>query len=1074
MSLRTTSRPPRRQRCLPTLGLRPKPRPLRALPTTWTRIGEADATGWLGRSPKTWTRIGEAEPWGWVGSPNWLGRSPKTRARAREDAPAGPHLRSPKRHLLRIFLTIVLVAISILAAPNIARADDVADEADHLFTLGAEHYQNKDYKNALQYFLASNRLVRNRNVMYNIARTYEHLSQPSDAYRYYQRALDGETDATVKMRIQAAMQRLGSSVALLRVDTDPAGATLYLGRKDLGDRGTSPQTIALPPGSYNVIAELAGYDDATSKAVDVRLGQEKSVTLKLTRIVGTLRVLGSQGATVRLDADDGPVLCEAPCDAAAPPGQHTLVLTKPGFRTTRQNVQIKANATTEVKPDIEAETGSLVVNADERDAVIEIDGKTRGFTPSVLTVPAGKHDLRVTLRGFRPVERQIEMKANEQTQLDLQLVSAEAVEAASRVSEPIEDAPASVSLVTSPELRSMRYPTVADAVRGLRGVYVSDDTAYKSVNFRGFGRPGDYGNRVLVLVDGHPTNDNWIGSSYVGYDLRTDLEDVERIEVVRGPGSVLYGTGAFSGVINLITHTRDTPDGREVGISTADNGMARGRVRFTHHFSKDFGVSTSVAGGRGAGRDFFFREFVADGPPSVAGNARGLDGVAVGTWTGRVFYKSLSAQWSLNHHDKNMPGGQFDVLFGDARTKQADSRGFLEVKFDPKISDQLTSVTRVHGNAYFYRSVFARNPADGGIERSTYDGAWVGAEERLIYSPIEQLRITGGGELQYHFLVHQKGSDEVNGQYYDDKDPFTLAAGYLLADLSPSKVFKASAGARLDAYSFVSPSINPRAAFIIRPYAGGNIKVMGGKAFRAPSVYELYNTARGGQKKNTDLRPENLYSAEVEYSHRFSPTVIGAVSGYANYITNLIALRDLPDATPELPSYAYQNTAVPVGTLGAEVELRREWKEGWMLGASYSFQKSRYLASDAIGDFFAFGAAPNLREVPNSPNHLASVRGGVPLLARALMLMSRFTFEGPRFDRNDAQGTAQPAQLSTPLAFLWDVVFSGSEARWGLNYGIGVYNAFDTRWTVPVSAEFRPTTVAMSGRTFLAFGSVTF
>src|SRR6185295_18303752 len=173
----------------------------------------------------------------------------------------------------------------------------------------------------------------------------------------------------------------------------------------------------------------------------------------------------------------------------------------------------------------------------------------------------------VSLRGFRTVERQVDVVANKQTQLDVTLFTADSVEAASRIAEPVEDAPASVTLIPSNELRSMRYPTVATAVRGVRGVFVSDDRGYKSLGFRGFGRPGDYGNRVLILVDGHPTNDNWLWSSYVGYDLRTDIEDIDRIEVVRGPGSVLYGTGAFSGVVNLVTDARGTPEGREVGVS---------------------------------------------------------------------------------------------------------------------------------------------------------------------------------------------------------------------------------------------------------------------------------------------------------------------------------------------------------------------------------------------------------------------------------------------------------------------------------------------------------------------------
>jgi hypothetical protein len=215
--------------------------------------------------------------------------------------------------------------------------------------------------------------------MFNIARTYEHLHQFADAYRYYQRSLEGETDASIKARIKEALQRIGTSVALLNVTTDPPGALVYLNRKDLGDRGGAPQSLALVPGTYTVIAELQGYDEATSQPIEIRVGESKTVTLKLTRVVGTVRVSGADGATVRIDADDAPVVCTAPCDVPATPGQHTLVFSRQGSRTTRLGVQVKANAVTTLRADLEAETGSLVVNSDERDAVIEIAGATRAL-----------------------------------------------------------------------------------------------------------------------------------------------------------------------------------------------------------------------------------------------------------------------------------------------------------------------------------------------------------------------------------------------------------------------------------------------------------------------------------------------------------------------------------------------------------------------------------------------------------------------------------------------------------------------------------------------------------------------
>jgi len=967
----------------------------------------------------------------------------------------------------------VLLAATILFTTVTALADDVADEADHLFSLGTERYQERDYKAALQHFLASNRLVKNRNAIYNIARTYEQLQKLPDAYRYYQRALEGASDSTSKARILDALRRIGPSVALLRIETDPPGASIFLERKDLGDRGASPQTLALVQGTYDVIAELPGYLPATSVGVEARVGASRTVVLKLTRVTGTVRIVGANAAEVRVDSDDGPVACVAPCDVPIAPGQHMLTLAKAGSRLSRLVVQVRANTTLLVRPELSAETGTLVVNSDERAASIEVDGRTLGFTPAVLAVPVGKHTVRVATNGFRPVERTVEVRANEQATLDVQLVVRDDVEAASRVAESVDSAPASVSLVSSPELRAMRYPTVAEAVRGVRGVYVQDDRSYKSLGFRGFSQLADYGNRVLVLVDGHPTNDNWIWASYVGYDLRADIDDVDRIEVVRGPGSVLYGTGAFSGVVNLVTLGRDTPEGREVGISVAEDGVARARARFTQKLSKDAGVTTSLGVGRSRGIDFFSPDHLRDSAPSLAGTARGIDGMRVGTWTGRLWYKSATVQWSVNHHDKNVPSAQFETLFGDSRMRQWDSRAFVEAKVEPNLGPTFESLSRVHGNYVGYRGHYPYSPSDGGVERVAYDGAWIGVEQRILVKPTRSVRITGGGEAQYHFLAHDRSSTELFGST-DDRRTFSLFAGYGTVDVTPSSAFKLSAAARVDAYSTFGSSVSPRIALVIKPYDRGNIKLMGGKAFRAPSFYELFGEDGDRRVRSTGLAPENLYSAEVEYSHRFSRDVVGLASAYSNYITDLIALRDLPGSTADRPRYSYANTNVPVGTIGGEFEVRREWRDGFTIGLSYSVQKSRYLKSDSFLDYLSFAPSRELREVPNSPEHLASLKGAVPILGRALMAMSRLTYSGRRFDRNDANTPGAPLQGTTPGGFLWDIVLSGTEQRLGFSYAFGVYNAFDTALRLPVSSEFRQLSMPQLGRTFLATGALTF
>ncbi|RYZ04069.1 MAG: TonB-dependent receptor [Myxococcales bacterium] len=975
-----------------------------------------------------------------------------------------------QRFSLRFAALMLAVSLACSLVSRPARADDVADESEVQFNLGAERYQAGDFPQALAHFLASNRLANNRKVLFNIGRTYEQLRQYAEAHRYYSRSVVGETDEQTLARAKEAIERVAARVALLVVETDPPGAHLFLNRKDLGERGTAPQRIALPPASYRVIASLPGYEDASSERVEVTLGGERVVRLKLRRIVGTLRVQKPPGAAVRLDAENVPPSCIAPCDVSVAPGSHTVIVSLAGHRTQQVPISIAADTTSTIGPDLSPETGSLVVSSDERGAEVEIDGTIMGFTPVLITVPVGRHGVRVGARGFRSVLRDVDIRAAEQTTLDVELVASDTVEAASRVLESAEDAPASVSLIGSRELRAMRYPTIMEALRGTRGIYTTDDRGYPSLGIRGFGRPGAYGNRVLLLLDGMPLNDDYIWSSYVSYDSRADLEDIDHIEVVRGPGSVLYGTSAFSGVVNLVTRSRDVPTSREVGVSAAGDGVMRARARVTQRFGKNSGVWASVAGGQSSGRDFFFPEYVSDGPPEVAGYSRGVDGARFGTLNGRLWAGALSLAFYANHHDKHLPTGQYETLLGDGRTRQVDSRGFVELRFEPQLGEQVTSLTRLHVNGYRYRGYFAYAPADGGVETDTYQSAWVGAEQRLLWSPGRALTVSVGGEAQLHPSAHQTARTELGGSLLNDEESFSLGAAYGTVDLRPTEAVKLSAGGRLDIYSTFGSSFNPRLGLLAKPYEGANVKLLFGKAFKAPSVYELYYQGVG-QVSSPQLRPENVHSLELELSQRFTKTLIATAAAFTNYVGDLISLEsELGADGAEV--LRFRNSSAPVGTMGVELELAREWREGWMVSGSYSWQRSVILGSRSLSALVNLQQAPGVGEVPNAPSHLASFKAGMPILARALTLMTRLTIEGSRYTqfRSDA---AVP-QPRTDAAVLWDFVFTGVESRFGLDYSVGIYNAFDARAAVPLSDEFRQRSLRISGRSLLASASITF
>ena len=126
---------------------------------------------------------------------------------------------SPKIPNASKIVATLALALAVLSAPAPARAGGAADEADLHFTIAAEHYAKGEFREALEHFLASNRLVPNRNVVFDIAETYAQLKAYPDAYRYYVQALEAEPDAGERARIEKSLQKVAHGVAVLRVRT---------------------------------------------------------------------------------------------------------------------------------------------------------------------------------------------------------------------------------------------------------------------------------------------------------------------------------------------------------------------------------------------------------------------------------------------------------------------------------------------------------------------------------------------------------------------------------------------------------------------------------------------------------------------------------------------------------------------------------------------------------------------------------------------------------------------------------------------------------------------------------------
>lgn len=151
------------------------------------------------------------------------------------------------------------------------------------------------------------------------------------------------------------------------------------------------------------------------------------------------------------------------------------------------------------------------------------------------------------------------------------LLDTSVVSGPSRAEERVDDSPATVTVVTSAQLRALGLRTLHEAINFLSlGMVAQDPLHAVEVGARGVLLSGDYGNHFLVVVDGHTLNDSWNSTAYYEQGLAMPIELVDHLELIVGPGSVLYGSSAMLGVVNVVTRRA-----AEIGLLrvTLEGGM---------------------------------------------------------------------------------------------------------------------------------------------------------------------------------------------------------------------------------------------------------------------------------------------------------------------------------------------------------------------------------------------------------------------------------------------------------------------------------------------------------------------
>jgi iron complex outermembrane receptor protein len=600
------------------------------------------------------------------------------------------------------------------------------------------------------------------------------------------------------------------------------------------------------------------------------------------------------------------------------------------------------------------------------------------------------------------------------------------VSAAARTAQTMSAAPASVTIITAEDIARHGYRTLSDVLQRVRGFYVTNDRNYTYVGVRGFGRPGDYNDRVLLMVNGHMVNENVYGSGPVGNDFALGLAAVERIVIVRGPASALYGTGAMFAVIDVVTRDPASAGSPWIAAELGTNGQREGLFRTGVPLPGNAGLMFSARVGETDGEDIYLREF--DTPDTNNGIAEGLDWERYRSAFGSLRAGGLRVDAFVSAQRKGIPTASFGTTFNARGTESADAYRFIDARFEHALSATL----RVQTHGYFdHYSYSGRYPSDE-ISVDSTDGKRAGAETSLVWDPRPNHRITMGAAVENNFRADYRswyGSEEVfRGDF-----PFRRASLFVHDEFHVLPQLSLIAGVRWDGQKNEPSYATPRGAVVYRPLENTTLKLLYGEAFRTPNIYERYYEEREFFKSNPLLAREQIRVTELIWEQRLGGVFWGVLSAYR------YNMRDLVDVSLDTSDslYTFENRA-RARARGFEAELDAR------LGASASAYGS-WTYEDARDEMDA--------RMTNSPRHIGRVGLAIPVVEWALI--------APEMRYESGRITVAGSHTRNLVVGRLNVSLGLTDE---LRASLLVDNLFDRSYTLPAGFEHEMSELPQPGR----------
>lgn len=603
------------------------------------------------------------------------------------------------------------------------------------------------------------------------------------------------------------------------------------------------------------------------------------------------------------------------------------------------------------------------------------------------------------------------------------------VSAASKLERTTMRSPASVTIVTAEDIERFGYRTLQDVLASVAGLYLTDDRNYGYVGVRGFGRETDYNTRVQILVDGLRLNDDFYGYAPIGTDLPLDPGAVERVEIVRGPSSAAFGSGAMLATINVVLREPLRSSEIEAAVEAGDPGLV-GVTAHGAHERSSFGIAWSLASFESDGENLAIPEYLeTDGTDQF----RRMDWDRGRSATARATFGELDFTALTTKRRKGIPTGAWDTDPGDRRTASGDRYDILAASWEHGLGRGLSLKARGQLGHYDYAGTYV---GEGIAYGDATENRWWGLDAQATWEPRPDRRLLAGFEIRDNRHATYESFDELGTSYFDQDFPHRIRALFVEQELQLGERTILTLGVRHDDSSLGGSSTSPRAAVVFLPNADNSVKLLYGRAFRAPNVYErYYEQESDGVKANPEVGPERISNIELVWERRIGRNLFASVSAYRMRITDLIAQIVDPDDGMLFFDNVEENTGE-----GLELELTARPASGLVAYARGDLRRTR---DDSTGE-----------ALTNSPGRSLALGLSRPLGAGFHAAGELFAESGRR--------TLGGTETSSWARIDGTVGWRPAGSPWSL--ALRVDNLLDSRITHPAGLEHLQAEIVQPGR----------